>query len=63
MYYGDSGKILFAVFGSIFLIVAGFYWHQSLFVIRVLADLFLLNLPPHLQTWVRTFFHIHSAAS
>jgi hypothetical protein len=31
-------------------------------VIRFLADLLLLNLPPHLQAWIRTFFHIQSGA-
>ena len=63
MYYGDSGKMLLIGFGAVFLIMAGLYWHQSLFAIRFLADLLLLNLPPHLQAWIRTFFHIHSGAA
>ena len=62
MYYGDSGKIILVVFAAILLVVAGLYWHQTLFAIRFLADLLLLNLPPHLQGWLRAFFHIHSAS-
>jgi hypothetical protein len=61
MYYGDSWKVIFIALGIVILIFAGLYWHQTLFFIRFLADLVFLNLPAHIQSWIRTLFHIHSA--
>ena len=62
MYYGDSWKVIFIALGIVVLIFAGLYWHQTLFFIRFLVDLAFLNLPPHIQGWIRSLFHIHSAA-
>ncbi|HET9870575.1 MAG TPA: hypothetical protein VFR02_08785 [bacterium] len=56
MYYGDSGKMIWIVFLTIILVLAGFYWHQSWFAVRFLAQLVFLNLPPHLQEWLSGFF-------
>ena len=62
MYYGDSWKVIFIALGIVALVIAGLYWRQTLFAVRFLADLLFLNLPPHLQAWIRALLHIHSAS-
>jgi hypothetical protein len=59
-YYGDSsGKAVLAILLAVFLGIAIYNWRFSVFAIKFLADLFVLNLPPVVQNFLHRTFPLH----
>ena len=58
MYREGSGKGILAIFIGLFAVVAGCYWHRTLFLLKFLWNLVVIDSRPF---WLDLARHLHFA--